>query len=138
MKITNAPILLVEDDQVDVMTVKRALKEIHVTNPLVNLENGEEALKYLRDAKSAKPCIILLDLNMPIMNGIEFLQVAKHDARLKRIPVVVLTTSEEQQDKVNSFDLGVAGYMAKPVDYRQFVEVMRTIDAYWTVSEVPH
>ena len=137
MKITNAPILLVEDDQVDVMTVKRALKEIHVTNPLVNLENGEEALKYLHDSKSTKPCIILLDLNMPIMNGIEFLQVAKRDAQLKRIPVVVLTTSEEQQDKVNSFNLGVAGYMAKPVDYRQFVEVMRTIDAYWTISELP-
>ena len=137
MKITNAPILLVEDDQVDVMTVKRALKEIHVTNPMVNLENGAEALKYLRDPKNVKPCIILLDLNMPIMNGIEFLQVAKRDAQLKRIPVVVLTTSEEQQDKVNSFNLGVAGYMAKPVDYRQFVEVMRTIDAYWTISELP-
>ena len=137
MKITNKPILLVEDDQVDVMTVKRALKEIHVTNPMVNLENGAEALKYLRDPKNVKPCIILLDLNMPIMNGIEFLQVAKRDAQLKRIPVVVLTTSEEQQDKVNSFNLGVAGYMAKPVDYRQFVEVMRTIDAYWTISELP-
>lgn len=137
MKITSKPILLVEDDQVDVMTVKRALKEINVTNPVVNLENGEEALKYLRDPKNAKPCIILLDLNMPIMNGIEFLQVAKHDAQLKRIPVVVLTTSEEQQDKVNSFDLGVAGYMAKPVDYRQFVEVMRSIDVYWTISEMP-
>lgn len=137
MKITNKPILLVEDDQVDVMTVKRALKEIHVTNPIVNLENGEEALNYLRDPHSVKPCIILLDLNMPIMNGIEFLQVAKQDAQLKRIPVVVLTTSEEQQDKVNSFDLGVAGYMAKPVDYRQFVEIMRSIDAYWTISEMP-
>jgi CheY-like chemotaxis protein len=137
MKITDKPILLVEDDQVDVMTVKRALKEINVTNPVVNLENGEEALKYLRDPESEKPCIILLDLNMPIMNGIEFLQVMKHDARLKRIPVVVLTTSEEEQDKINSFDLGVAGYMAKPVDYRQFVEVMRTINAYWTISEVP-
>jgi len=137
MKITNTPILLVEDDQVDVMTVKRALKEIHVTNPVVNRENGEEALKYLRDPKSVKPCIILLDLNMPIMNGIEFLQVVKHDALFKRIPVVVLTTSEEQQDITHSFDLGVAGYMAKPVDYRQFVEVMRTINAYWTISEVP-
>jgi CheY-like chemotaxis protein len=137
MKITNKPILLVEDDQVDVMTVMRALKEIHVTNPVVNLENGEQALKYLRDPNNAKPCIILLDLNMPIMNGIEFLQVAKQDAQLKRIPVVVLTTSEEQQDKINSFDLGVAGYMAKPVDYRQFVEVMRSIDAYWTISEMP-
>lgn len=137
MKIACKSILLVEDDQVDVMTVKRALKEIHVTNPVVNKENGEEALKYLRDPKSEKPCIILLDLNMPIMNGIEFLQEAKQDAQLRRIPVVVLTTSEEQQDKVNSFDLGVAGYMAKPVDYRQFVEVMRTIDAYWTISEMP-
>lgn len=137
MKITNKPILLVEDDQVDTMTVTRALKEIHVTNPLVHLENGEEAVRYLRDPASEKPCIILLDLNMPIMNGIEFLQVVKHDDQLKRIPVVVLTTSEEQQDKVNSFNLGVAGYMAKPVDYRQFVEVMRSIDAYWTISEMP-
>lgn len=137
MRITNKPILLVEDDQVDTMTVKRALKEIHVTNPLVHLENGEEAIHYLRNAEREKPCIILLDLNMPIMNGIEFLQVVKHDDQLRRIPVVVLTTSEEQQDKVNSFNLGVAGYMAKPVDYRQFVEVMRSIDAYWTISEMP-
>ena len=137
MKFADKPILLVEDDKVDVMTVNRALKEIKVTNPVVNLENGEEALKYLRDPGNVKPCIILLDLNMPIMNGIEFLEVVKHDALLRRIPVVVLTTSGEQQDKVNSFDLGVAGYMAKPVDYRQFVEVMRTIDAYWTISEMP-
>ena len=137
MKDINKPILLVEDDQVDVMTVKRALKEIHVINPVVNMENGEEALLYLRNPDNEKPCIILLDLNMPIMNGIEFLQVMKHDPLLRRIPVVVLTTSEEQQDKINSFDLGVAGYMAKPVDYRQFVEVMRTIDAYWTISELP-
>jgi len=137
MKFADKPILLVEDDRVDVMTVNRALKEIKVSNPVVNLENGEEALKYLRDPGNVKPCIILLDLNMPIMNGIEFLEVVKHDSLLRRIPVVVLTTSREQQDKINSFDLGVAGYMAKPVDYRQFVEVMRTIDAYWTISEVP-
>ncbi|MES1981882.1 MAG: response regulator [Pseudomonadota bacterium] len=137
MKTTSKPILLVEDDRVDVMTVARALKDIHVSNPLVNLENGQEALKYLRHSVSEKPCIILLDLNMPIMNGIEFLQIAKNDAQIKRIPVIVLSTSEEQQDKVRTFDLGVAGYMAKPVDYRQFVEVMRTIDAYWTISEMP-
>lgn len=137
MKVTNKPILLVEDDQVDKMTVVRALKEIHVTNPLVHRENGEDAVNYLQDPASDKPCIILLDLNMPIMNGIEFLRNVKNDDQLKRIPVVVLTTSEEQQDKVNSFDLGVAGYMAKPVDYRQFVEVMRSIDAYWTISEMP-
>jgi CheY-like chemotaxis protein len=137
VKVTNKPILLVEDDKVDTMTVIRALKEIHVTNRLVHVENGEEAISYLRDPESEKPCIILLDLNMPIMNGIEFLQVVKRDDHLKRIPVVVLTTSEEQQDKVNSFNMGVAGYMTKPVDYRQFVEVMRSIDAYWTISEMP-
>ncbi len=137
MKVTNKPILLVEDDKVDTMTVIRALKEIHVTNRLVHVENGEEAISYLRDPESEKPCIILLDLNMPIMNGIEFLHVVKHDDYLRRIPVVVLTTSEEQQDKVNSFNMGVAGYMTKPVDYRQFVEVMRSIDAYWTISEMP-
>lgn len=137
MKNPDKPILLVEDDRVDVLTVKRALKEINVTNPVVNPENGEEALKYLRDPGNARPCIILLDLNMPIMNGIEFLQAVKNDILLKRIPVVVLTTSKEEQDKISSFDLGVAGYMAKPVDYRHFVEVMRTFDAYWTISEVP-
>ena len=137
MKIADKPILLVEDDRVDVMTVKRALKEIHVSNPVVNAENGEDALKYLRDPDNVKPCIILLDINMPIMNGIEFLHVIKSSDQLKRIPVVVLTTSEEQQDKINSFDLGAAGYLAKPVDYPQFVEVMRTFDAYWTISEVP-
>ena len=137
MRVRNTPILVVEDDQVDTMTVIRALNEIQVTNPLVHVENGEEALDYMRDPKTEKPCIILLDLNMPIMNGIEFLQAVKNDRQLKRIPVVVLTTSEEQQDKLNSFDLGIVGYMSKPVDYRQFVDVIRSIDAYWTMSEMP-
>lgn len=137
MKITNKPILLVEDDQVDAMTVKRALKELHVTNPLVHVENGEEALAFLVAPDQERPCIILLDLNMPVMNGVEFLQRIKQDHNLKATPVVVLTTSEEQQDKVDSFNLGVAGYMAKPVDYRQFVEVMRSINSYWTISEMP-
>jgi CheY-like chemotaxis protein len=137
MRIPNQTILLVEDDEVDAMTVKRALKDLNVTNPLVVRENGEEALAYLRDPNNEKPCLILLDLNMPVMSGIEFLQEDKQDDALKAIPVVVLTTSQEQQDKVASFNLGVAGYMAKPVIYQQFVEVMRTINAYWTISENP-
>ena len=137
MKINNKPILLVEDDHVDIMTIKRALKEIRVSNPVVSAEHGEAGLACLRDPAQERPCIILLDLNMPIMNGIEFLQQVKRDEQLRRIPVVVLTTSEEQQDKVRSFDLGVAGYMAKPVDYRRFVEMMRSIDLYWTISEMP-
>ena len=131
-------ILLVEDDKVDAMTVKRALKEIHVTNPLDIVGNGEEGLAYLRDSDKKFPCIILLDLNMPKMNGIEFLQISKGDDNLKRLPIVVLTTSTEEQDKVASFNLNVAGYMLKPVDYQQFVEVVRTIHLYWTLSELPN
>jgi CheY-like chemotaxis protein len=74
---------------------------------------------------------------MPRMNGLEFLQVVKQDLELRRIPVVVLTSSREEQDRVESFDLGVAGYMLKPVDYQQFVEIVRAIDLYWTLSQLP-
>jgi CheY-like chemotaxis protein len=137
VKIASKPILLVEDDQVDAMTVRRALKELHVLNRLEHVENGEAALARLRDGEANHPCLILLDLNMPVMNGIELLHAVKSDPELRRIPVVVLTTSEEQKDKIDSFNLGVAGYMRKPVDYRQFVEMIRSIDAYWTVSELP-
>lgn len=130
-------ILLVEDDRVDAMTVKRALKEIKVTNHLAHVENGEEALAYLNDVTQEKPCIILLDLNMPRMNGIEFLNIVKKDDAVKNIPVIVLTTSKDEGDRLESFNLSVAGYMVKPVDYLQFVEVMRTIQAYWSLSEMP-
>ena len=129
-------ILVVEDDEVDVMTIKRAMKEIHVTNPVEVRWNGEEALEYLQGEKDL-PGIILLDLNMPRMNGMEFLQHVRSDERLKRIPVIVLTTSREEQDRFSSFNLGVAGYMIKPVDYLQFVEVIRAINLYWTLSELP-
>ncbi|ACF12492.1 response regulator receiver protein [Chloroherpeton thalassium ATCC 35110] len=130
-------ILLVEDDKVDVMTVKRALKEIRVTNKVYVVGNGEEALTFLHEPSNERPAIILLDINMPKMNGIEFLKVAKNDEEIKRIPTIVLTTSRDDWDRVQSFDLGAAGYMIKPVDYLQFVEVMRTIDMYWSLSEMP-
>ncbi len=130
-------ILLVEDDMVDIMTVKRAFKELKILNPLAITKNGEEALDFLNNKSNPIPGIILLDLNMPKMNGIEFLNVIKNDQVFKRIPVVVLTTSKEEQDKVESFSQGVAGYMIKPVDYLQFVEVIKTIDLYWTLSELP-
>jgi len=131
------PILLVEDDEVDVLTVKRALKEIQVTNRVAVAGDGEDALEVLKHLQPERPCLILLDLNMPRMTGLEFLRIVKSDAQLKRIPVVVLTTSTDEQDKIESFNLGAAGYMVKPVDYQQFVEVVRTIDRYWTVSELP-
>ncbi|MBN2090279.1 response regulator [candidate division KSB1 bacterium] len=131
------PILLVEDDQIDIMTVKRALKKINVANQVTSVVNGEDALHVLRDTEALKPAIILLDLNMPRMNGIEFLKIIKNDKNLCRIPVVVLTTSQEEQDKRWCFNLGVAGYMLKPVDYEEFIEIIRVIDLCWTLSELP-
>jgi len=138
MKNIKKPILLVEDDSVDAMTVSRAFKDLKVSNQLVIRLNGEEALDYLQDNGSEKPCVILLDLNMPKMNGIEFLKIAKADKDMKKIPVIVLTTSKEDQDKVDSFEYSVAGYIVKPVDYKKFVEAMRILNLYWTLSELPN
>jgi len=129
--------LLVDDDSVDAMTVKRAIRDLRVENPLVHRTDGEEALKYLRSEGNGLPCMILLDLNMPRMNGIEFLKVIKADGALKKIPVIVLTASKQENDKINSFDLSVAGYMAKPTDYTKLVETIRMIDLYWTLSDLP-
>ena len=134
---SSKPILLVEDDDVDVMTVKRAFRDLKVTNQLVSTGNGEEALDYLKSQSNTKPGVILLDLNMPKMNGIEFLKMVKTDEALKKIPVVVLTTSGAEQDVAESFNLGVAGYMVKSVDYMKFVDIIRTIDMYWSLSELP-
>ena len=131
------PILLVEDDTVDVMTVKRALKDLQVTSDLVSTGDGEEALAYLRDDGNAKPCVILLDLNMPKMNGTEFMKIVKADEALRKIPIIVLTTSNSEQDISKSFELGAAGYMVKSVDYKKFVEIIKTIDLYWTPSKLP-
>ena len=131
------PILLVEDDSVDAMTVGRAMNDLKVANELVRVSNGEEALDYLNDPGNQTPCLILLDLNMPRMNGIEFLKVAKADDNLKKIPVIVLTTSAEQRDIVESFQLSAAGYMVKSVDYREFADKIRAINLYWTLSETP-
>jgi len=131
------PILLVEDDLVDTMTVKRALSVIDVENQLVHTVDGEQALEYLRGESNTKPCVVLLDLNLPRMNGIEFLKVTKTDGVLKQIPVIVLTTSKKEQDIVETFKLGVAGYMVKPVGYAKFVELIRTIVSYLSLSELP-
>ncbi|MHC4149893.1 MAG: response regulator [Planctomycetota bacterium] len=132
------PILLVEDDDVDAMTAKRALGDLRITNPLVHAANGEQALRYLRDENNKKPCLILLDLNMPKMNGIEFLKTVKVDDGLRQIPVVVLTTSRNEKDIVESFELSAAGYVVKPADYKKFVEAIRAINLYWALSELPN
>ena len=130
-------ILLVEDDRVDCMTIRRALEDVKIDNRLDMVSNGEEALAYLLSAENDLPGLILLDLNMPRMNGIEFLKTVKAHAGLKQIPVVVLTTSRAEQDINASFDLGAAGYMVKPLDYNEFIEAVVTIARYWRLSELP-
>lgn len=129
-------ILLVEDDKVDVMTVKRAVKKVGIHNPIALAQNGEEAIKYLKDPDIATPGLILLDINMPRMNGIEFLREREKDIQLKKIPVIMLTSSAEDQDRLDSFQLSIAGYMVKPVDFQQFVTMMDTIKGYWSLSEI--
>jgi len=140
----NIPILLVEDNPVDIMTVQRAFKKNKMTNPLIVTTDGEDALAYLRhqgkyaeQADWTMPHLILLDLNMPVMNGIEFLKEAKSDDNLKSIPVIVLTTSKEEYDRSDSFNLSAAGYIIKPVEFEKFIDVVKVIDLYWTLSELP-
>jgi CheY-like chemotaxis protein len=134
---TKKPVLLVEDDLIDQMSVKRAFKDIKITNELVIVNNGLEALEFMNMDEGNIPGIILLDLNMPKMNGLEFLEKIRTNERYRRIPVIILTTSKEENDRIESFNLGIAGYMIKPVDYIKFVEVLKTIDIYWTLSEMP-
>ena len=135
-------ILLVEDDEVDVMNVQRAFKKNNITNPLFFASNGLEALSILRGSNAEtfippERRIILLDLNMPKMNGIEFLRVLRADDQLQSIPVIVLTTSNEDKDKVEAYKLNVAGYILKPVTFSNFVETVATMNKYWSLVEIP-
>ena len=135
-------ILLVDDDELDVMNVQRAFKKNKIANPLYVAGNGLEALEMLRGTGSRPPVpedrrLILLDLNMPRMGGIEFLREVRSDDSLRHITVVVLTTSDEERDKVDAYNLNVAGYIVKPVTLGAFVEIMATLNKYWTVNELP-
>ena len=129
-------ILLV--DEVDVMTVKRAFQKANITNRLFVASNGVEALEMLRSG-SIPPSrrLILLDLNMPRMNGLEFLREVRSDPALAALTVVVLTTSNEDRDRVDAFQLNVAGYLLKPVTFHTFADVMATLNKYWTLMEMP-
>lgn len=134
-------ILLVEDDEVDVMNVKRAFKQCNIVNPLHVAGNGMEALQLLKGngtpAMDPLPGIILLDINMPKMNGLEFLEALRDDETLRHISVFIMTTSNEQSDKMRAHELNVAGYIIKPVDYTKFIEAVQTLDAFWSLTELP-
>jgi CheY-like chemotaxis protein len=131
-------ILLVEDDEVDVMNVRRAFDKAHVSNPLFVAGNGIEALAILRgNTMPAERRLVLLDLNMPRMNGIEFLRLVRADSALRTLPVVVLTTSNDEHDKIDAYDLNVAGYLLKPVTFTNFVDLMSALNKYWMLVEMP-
>jgi CheY-like chemotaxis protein len=131
-------ILLVEDDAVDVMNVKRAFSKNHITNPLFVAGDGLEALRKLRgDEIPRDRRLVLLDLSLPRMNGIEFLGELRRDPDLSSIPVVVLTTSTDDQDRFAAYNLNVAGYLLKPVTFGGFCELMTAMNKYWAVVEMP-
>jgi CheY-like chemotaxis protein len=131
-------ILLVEDDQVDVMNVRRAFDKNRISNPLFVASDGLDALAMLRDGRIPRSRrIVLLDLNMPRMTGIEFLRELRKDPVLHLTPVVVLTTSNDERDKVEAYNLNVAGYLLKPVTFRSFVELMAALNKYWALVELP-
>ena len=138
------PILLVEDDVLDAKSVERAFRLNGIQNPLHICPNGEAALEYLRERvehsagdEEPTPRLILLDINMPVMNGIEFLVAYKGDDTLRHIPAVVLTTSNEENDRLSAYQNGIAGYIVKPVDFEAFREVIRRFARYWSVCEMP-
>jgi CheY-like chemotaxis protein len=131
-------ILLVEDDQVDVMNVRRAFDRNRIANPLYVAADGLEGLRMLRSGEvPAERRLVLLDLNMPKMNGIEFLRELRSEPALQLTPVVVLTTSNDERDKIEAYNLNVAGYLLKPVTFINFVEVMAALNKYWTLVELP-
>jgi CheY-like chemotaxis protein len=131
-------ILLVEDDEVDVMNVQRSFKKNNISNPLYVAGNGVEALEMLRSGSvPTQNRLILMDINMPKMNGIEFLRALRADPVLRSSPVVVLTTSNDDKDRMESFQLNVAGYLLKPVTFSSFVELMLALNKYWMLVEMP-
>jgi CheY-like chemotaxis protein len=131
-------ILLVEDDQVDVMNVRRAFEKNRIANPLYVADNGLAALDLLRsNTIPEERRIVLLDLNMPRMNGLEFLRELRADQKLRSTVVIVLTTSNDERDKIDAYNLNVAGYLLKPVTFLNFIETMAAINKYWTLVELP-
>ncbi|MFX1465182.1 MAG: response regulator [Promethearchaeota archaeon] len=137
-------ILLVEDNPDDVLLTKRAFKKSNILNELVVASDGVEALDYLfgtgayegRDL-SIMPVLILLDLRLPKLDGIDVLRRIRDDERTKLIPVVVLTTSKEQKDLIKSYSLGANSYIRKPVDFDQFVQAVRQLGLYWVLLNEP-
>jgi len=135
-------ILLVEDNPDDIELTERAFKRSRLCNKIITRRDGQEALDYLfgqddDGQDNPLPDVILLDLNMPRVNGLEVLQKMRSSVRTRSVPVVVLTTSDEQRDVVDSYQLGANSYIRKPVDTNDFFEAIQSLELYWTVRNVP-
>lgn len=128
-------VLLIEDDMIEVMKLNRAINKLELKHNIIEANNGEEALKLL-EQKDNLPDIILLDLNMPKINGIEFLSILKKDESLRYIPTIILTTSSNQRDLVECYKIGVAGYVLKPLKYEEYVSKIEKLLAYWSENEL--
>ena len=136
-------LILIEDDEVDVLSMKRALYKNNIQHSLHVASNGLEALSFLQQGSLSKPknlyhnYLIWLDLNMPKMGGIEFLKILRSDANLKHIPVIIFTTFNEDQVRIEAYNLNVAGYIIKPFSFLRFVKIIAALDSYWTRCELP-
>lgn len=137
IKLSNSKlkVFLVEDDAIEVMKLKRAIKKLQLAHELIEAKNGEEALSLLRD-NDILPDIIFLDLNMPKINGIEFLKIIKEDDVLKYIPTVILTTSNNRKDVLTCYQIGIAGYIIKPLKYEHYVNKIAAALEYWSMNEL--
>lgn len=143
MTVTVRQILLAEDSPRDAEMVIEALDQYKLANEVVHVRDGAEALDYLfaRGAYAARPnglpAVVLLDLKMPKVDGLEVLRQIRAERDLKYLPVVVMTSSREEQDLVRSYELGVNGYVVKPVDFHEFVEAVRMVGGYWAMVNEP-
>ncbi|MDH3382383.1 MAG: response regulator [Flavobacteriaceae bacterium] len=131
----NLTILLIEDDEIEIMKFNRTISKLQYPHKIIEAKNGEEALNIL-NKKDQLPDIILLDLNMPKLNGIEFLSVLKQDNELRYIPTIILTTSNNRKDILECYKIGIAGYIIKPLKFEDYVELIKRLLEYWSYNEL--
>ncbi len=137
-------VLMAEDNEHDILATRRAWKKCNIANPLHIVQNGEECLDYLHHrgkysepGAAPRPGILLLDIKMPRMDGLAVLKHIRKDEGLRRLPVVILTTSKDEEDRVRSYDLGANAYIMKPIGFQNFSEAVRTINLFWELVELP-
>ncbi len=139
------PVLMAEDDENDILATRRAWKKNNIINPLYVVNDGEECLdflhkrgKYCEPAKAPWPGILLLDINMPRLDGLSVLKrIKEEDGKFHRLPIVILTTSKLEEDRIRGFDLGVNAYIVKPVGFESLSTAVRTINLFWEITELP-